>query len=141
MKIKISTFTLPQWRASLLACASLALASAAFAHDDDAKGSDAHGHAGTHHHDHEDADAAIGEPGQAAQVNRTIEITMSDAMRYTPSDIRVKRGETIRFAVKNAGKVRHEMNLGTQQELLEHLELMKKFPDMVHDEPSKLSLV
>lgn len=65
---------------------------------------------------------------------------MSDAMRYTPSDIQVKQGETVRFIVKNNGKVKHELSLGTEKELLEHLEQMKKFPDMEHDEPSKISL-
>ena len=61
-------------------------------------------------------------------------------MRYTPSDIQVKKGETIRFAVKNSGQVTHEMSLGTEKELLEHLEVMKKFPGMEHDEPGKLTL-
>jgi uncharacterized cupredoxin-like copper-binding protein len=61
-------------------------------------------------------------------------------MRYTPSEIQVKKGETIRFVVKNVGKVSHEMSLGTEKELLEHLEQMKKFPGMEHDEPSKITL-
>ena len=61
-------------------------------------------------------------------------------MRYTPSDIRVKKGETIRFAVKNSGQLAHEMSLGTEKELLEHLEVMKRFPSMEHDEPNKLTL-
>ena len=91
-------------------------------------------HAGGH------GESAIGKPGVAAKVNRTIAVEMSDAMRYTPSDIEVKKGETIRFAVKNTGQVTHEMSLGTEKELLEHLEVMKKFPGMEHDEPGKLTL-
>lgn len=91
-------------------------------------------HAGGH------GESAIGKPGVAAKVNRTIAVEMSDAMRYTPSDIQVKKGETIRFAVKNSGQVTHEMSLGTEKELLEHLEVMKKFPGMEHDEPGKLTL-
>lgn len=91
-------------------------------------------HAGGH------GESAIGKPGVAAKVNRTIAVEMSDAMRYTPSDIQVKKGETIRFAVKNSGQVTHEMSLGTEKELLAHLEVMKKFPGMEHDEPGKLTL-
>ena len=91
-------------------------------------------HAGGH------GESAIGKPGVAAKVNRTIAVEMSDAMRYTPSDIEVKKGETIRFAVKNSGQVTHEMSLGTEKEILEHLEVMKKFPGMEHDEPGKLTL-
>src|SRR5688572_20268697 len=60
---------------------------------------------------------------------------MSDKMRFDPSYITVKQGETIRFTVKNNGKLMHEMVFGTPQELKEHADLMKKFPDMEHDEP------
>lgn len=91
-------------------------------------------HAGGHD------ESAIGKPGVAAKVSRTITVDMADTMRYTPSNITVKKGETIRFVVKNSGQVSHEMSLGTEKELLEHLEVMKKFPDMEHDEPGKLTL-
>ncbi len=60
---------------------------------------------------------------------------MSDAMRFTPAAIDVKRGETIRFEVANSGKVMHEMVLGTLQDLKEHAEMMRKHPGMEHDEP------
>jgi uncharacterized cupredoxin-like copper-binding protein len=67
-------------------------------------------------------------------------VDMNDAMRFTPSQITVKRGETIRFAVTNSGRLKHEMVLGTAKELREHAELMKKFPEMEHDEPNELGL-
>jgi uncharacterized cupredoxin-like copper-binding protein len=95
-------------------------------------------HAGGHSHG--DDETAIGKPGIAAKAARTITVTMSDNMRYTPSNIQVKQGETVRFIVKNVGQIKHELSLGTQKELLEHLEQMKKFPDMEHDEPSKITL-
>jgi uncharacterized cupredoxin-like copper-binding protein len=95
-------------------------------------------HAGGHGHDIEET--AIGKPGVASKVSRTITVDMSDNMRYTPTNIRIKQGETVRFIVRNKGQVKHELSLGTQQELLEHLEQMKKFPDMEHDEPSKVTL-
>ena len=97
---------------------------------------------GTHSggHGHADEETAIGKPGVTTKVNRTIAVDMADTMRYTPSDIQVKRGETIRFVIKNSGQVKHELSLGTEKELLEHLEQMKKFPDMEHDEPSKVTL-
>lgn len=50
------------------------------------------------------------------------------------------QGETVRFIVSNSGQIKHELSLGTEQELLAHLELMKKFPDMVHDEPNSITL-
>ena len=65
---------------------------------------------------------------------------MSDAMRFTPASVTVKKGETIRFVVKNSGKLKHEMVLGTAKELREHAELMKKFPEMEHADPNQLSV-
>lgn len=66
---------------------------------------------------------------------RTIRIRMGDDMRFRPDRIEVREGETIRFVVRNAGKVLHEMVIGTEGELQEHAALMKKFPGMEHDEP------
>jgi uncharacterized cupredoxin-like copper-binding protein len=73
--------------------------------------------------------------GDAAKVTRTIEVVMTDAMRFTPDRIEVREGETIRFVHRNPGRVMHEFVLGTKQELDEHAELMKRFPNMEHDEP------
>ena len=66
---------------------------------------------------------------------RTVTIRMTDDMRFRPARIEVREGETLRFVVHNAGKVLHEMVIGTGQELQEHAALMKKFPGMEHDEP------
>ena len=95
-------------------------------------------HAGGHGHATDET--AIGKPGVAAKVNRTIAVDMADTLRYTPSNIQVKRGETIRFVIQNSGQTKHELSLGTEKELLAHLEEMKKFPEMEHDEPNKLTL-
>jgi uncharacterized cupredoxin-like copper-binding protein len=73
--------------------------------------------------------------GTAKSVSRTIEVRMTDNMRFTPERIEVRQGETIRFVLPNAGKQMHEFVLGTKQELNDHAALMKKFPKMEHDEP------
>ena len=73
--------------------------------------------------------------GDAKAVTRTIEITMLDTMRFVPEQITVKQGETVRLTVKNVGKVMHELVIGTKQELDMHAEMMKKHPNMEHDEP------
>ena len=78
---------------------------------------------------------AFGREGDPKKAARTIKIDMADTMRYSPSAITVKKGETVRFEVKNSGKVMHEIVLGTMQELKEHAELMRKHPGMEHEEP------
>ena len=73
--------------------------------------------------------------GEAKSVTRTIEVTMTDKMRFTPDNIEVRQGETVRFFHRNTGQVKHEFVLGTKKDLDEHAALMKKFPNMEHDEP------
>ena len=93
--------------------------------------------AGTHAGGHDDA---IGVPGDAAKVTRTIAVDMSDNMRFTPARISVRRGETIRFRVTNSGRLKHELVLGTKQELEEHYKAMLKFPEMEHEEANMITL-
>ena len=84
--------------------------------------------------------AELGKPGDASKVSRTIEVRMGDDMRFKPATIRVKRGETVKFVVKNNGRLQHEMVLGTMRELKEHAALMRKFPEMEHDDPNAVAV-
>lgn len=67
---------------------------------------------------------AWGIAGDPQQVSRSIEISMSDQMRFSPALIEVKQGETIRFISHNAGQIEHEFVLGTQAELQQHAGMM-----------------
>jgi len=80
-------------------------------------------------------DTAFGRPGDSRSVTRTIDVDMTDNMKFTPSRITVREGDTIRFNVKNSGRKRHEMVIGTMQELKEHAEVMRKHRGMKHDAP------
>ncbi|HSV36164.1 MAG TPA: cupredoxin family protein [Ramlibacter sp.] len=73
--------------------------------------------------------------GDAKAVTRTIQVELTDQMRFKPDRIAVKEGETVKFVVKNRGKMLHEMVLGTRQELDAHAAVMLKHPNMEHDEP------
>ena len=96
--------------------------------------------AGQHAGGHDDHQAAsYGVPGEAAQVNRTIEVRAHD-MRYTPAAITVRRGETIKFVVKGTDNMPHEFVLGDAQSLKEHAEMMRRFPDMEHDDPNMIKM-
>lgn len=66
--------------------------------------------------------------GDPARVSRTIEIRMSDDMRFTPDRLTVREGETVRLRAVNRGRVLHEIVIGTPEELAAHAELMKKTP-------------
>lgn len=78
----------------------------------------------------------FGQEGNPKKVTRTIRVDMADSMRFTPADITIRRGETVKFVVHNGGRLLHEMVLGTRQALQDHAELMKKFPEMEHADPN-----
>jgi uncharacterized cupredoxin-like copper-binding protein len=81
-----------------------------------------------------------GKPGDPSRVSRAIEVTMDDSMRFTPDKIDVKAGETIRFFVKNTGRIPHEMVIGSMDELKAHAEMMRQMPGMEHAEPNMVTL-
>ena len=91
-------------------------------------------HAGGH------GEAAIGKPGMASKVTRTVQVDMKDDMRFHVDTFKAKRGETIRFVIKNSGALKHEMVLGTEKDLKDHYEVMKKNPEMEHAEPNMVTL-
>ena len=92
-------------------------------------------------HEEEDGHAqAVGRPGDAKKVSRTIHVVMSDDMKFTPANVNVKRGETIKFLVRNAGAIKHEMVIGSTAELKEHAEMMRKMPGMEHADPNMITL-
>jgi uncharacterized cupredoxin-like copper-binding protein len=78
---------------------------------------------------------AWGIAGDPKAARRTIEVGMTDNMRFSPDNIEVRQGETVKFVVRNAGKVMHEFVIGTKKDLDEHAAMMVKFPTMEHDEP------
>lgn len=91
-------------------------------------------------HDHGTEISAAGQAGSLDKVSRIIKINALDTMRYDKKDIQAKPGETIRFVVTNAGKIKHEFAIGTREEQLEHAEMMASMPDMKHEEGNVISL-
>jgi len=61
--------------------------------------------------------------------------------RPEPARIEVRRGEQIRFIVSNDGIFNHEFILATVAENRKHGELMKKYPDMEHEDPNAITVV
>jgi putative spermidine/putrescine transport system substrate-binding protein len=83
---------------------------------------------------------SIGQPGVPVEVSRTIAVTMSDNMRFTPDRIQARKGETIRFVLQNQGRMRHEFVLGDKDALIRHAAMMQMMPDMQHSGPNMASL-
>ena len=110
---------------ALIALAGVLLAETALA----GPGAPGHSHAGF----------SAGEPGNPKKPSRTIQITMREAdgkMEFVPDAIQVRKGEQIKFVLRNNGALDHEFVLATVKDNLKHGELMKKYPDMEHDDPN-----
>lgn len=91
------------------------------------------------HDKHAHQSYSAGEPGNPKKASRTVEVDMSE-MKYTPASIEVKRGEQIRFVIRNVGEDDHEFLLATTEENLKHAEDMQKHPHMAHEEPNAVRL-
>lgn len=95
---------------------------------------------GGHAHHDAAAQSAAGQPGDSGKVTRTVNVTMRDTMRFAPEAIVVKAGETVRFVVRNLGKVDHEMVIGTASELQAHAQMMRGMPADKHAGPNQVTL-
>ena len=88
---------------------------------------------------HTDHVFAAGEPGDPNKPFRTVEMTMTDGpgtMAYKPDKIEVKKGEQIKFMLKNVGMVDHEFLIDSFENNAKHKKEMEKNPEMDHDEPN-----
>jgi len=93
-------------------------------------------------HSH-DRSFSAGEPGDAKQPARIVQVIMREAdgkMMYVPNRLEIRRGEQVRFLLRNIGTLEHEFVLASPQENLKHAALMEKYPDMQHEEPNARSV-
>ncbi len=84
-----------------------------------------------------------GEPGNPKRPARVLQIIMKEEdgkMLFIPDRVEVKKGEQIRFVLRNNGELAHEFMLASREENDKHAELMKKYPDMEHDDPNGKTL-
>ena len=89
-----------------------------------------------HHHREE---TAWGTPGDPKKPARVVQVVMREAdgrMLFVPDRIEIRRGEQIRFLLRNNGEIDHEFVVATLEENLRHGEAMKAHPDMAHDDPN-----
>ena len=89
-------------------------------------------------HDH-GQDSAFGQPGDPKKPARIVRIEMREAdgrMLFVPDRVVVRPGEQIRFQLRNAGEIDHELVLATLEQNLAHMKAMEAAPEMAHEEPN-----
>ncbi len=88
---------------------------------------------------HHDGEVAYGKPGDTKKPARIVQIAMGERdgkMQFIPNRIEVRRGEQVKFQLRNNGELDHELVLATLEENLKHAIEMQKNPDMEHDDPN-----
>ena len=98
-----------------------------------------HAHKHGHAHSGSDSSTIVGKPGNPENVSRTIELQMT-FKHFKPSKLHVKKGETVKFVLKNVSEKKHEIMIGTMEELKEHTKAMRKNPDWVHVDPNQVAV-
>lgn len=76
-------------------------------------------------HGHHTHSVDWGAPGEPGRVNRSIEVVMGDIF-FEPESIEANEGDTVRFVIRNTGKLVHEFNIGTHHMHQEHREEMAR---------------
>jgi Cu+-exporting ATPase len=72
-------------------------------------------------------------------VDRVVQVSTTDTLRFTPEQLTVRVGETIAFEISNPGVVPHEFFLGTVAEQLAHEQEMASGGPM-HAEPGQVDV-
>ena len=93
---------------------------------------------------HSHASFSAGEPGDPKKPARVVQISMKEEdgkMLFIPQRVEVKRGEQVKFILRNNGELDHEFVLATTEENLQHAEEMKKNPEMEHDDPNAKRII
>lgn len=92
---------------------------------------------------HDDKHFSAGEPGNPKLHARIVTVTMRDdegKMRFEPARLTIRKGEQVRFIISNVGTLKHEFTLASVADNNKHAEIMKKYPDMEHDDPNAKSV-
>lgn len=113
-------------------------------------------------HGHSHAGFAAGEPGDPKKPARIVQVTFRETdgrraslvekaatvvdgktgdvehktMVFIPDRVEIRKGEQVRFVLRNNGEIDHEFVLATREENDKHAEEMQKNPEMEHDDPN-----
>ena len=85
-----------------------------------------------------DMSGAFGEPADASEADRTIEVTVDNDLAFEPAEFEVAAGEVVTFRITNTGDVEHEFVLGDEQAQQQMADEMAEGGDD-HGETGKMS--
>jgi uncharacterized cupredoxin-like copper-binding protein len=74
------------------------------------------------------------------QAPRTVQVQMTDELRFEPAEFTFRAGETVRFEVTNAGAIVHEFLIGDEAAQEEFEMEMSEGDGMAHDTDAGVSV-
>jgi uncharacterized cupredoxin-like copper-binding protein len=86
---------------------------------------------------------SFGEPAEASEATRVIEITTNDNFTFDPDELTVEAGEVVTFRVTNDGKIPHDFTIGDAETQDDHEEEMQNIAGsdaMGMDDPNAFAL-
>lgn len=85
-------------------------------------------------------ETAYGQPGNPKQGSRVINVTMRETddgkMVFIPNRFEIRKGEQVKFVLRNNGALDHEIVIATLAENMKHAIEMAKNPEMEHEDPN-----
>tara|TARA_R110002074_G_scaffold99392_1_gene214721 strand:+ start:23766 stop:24410 length:645 start_codon:yes stop_codon:yes gene_type:complete len=92
-------------------------------------------------HEHDAGLSPVGRPAAQQEATRTIDVSAFDTMRYAfLSATDIKQGDIVKFVITNKGEIPHEFSIGDEAEQEKHRAMMRKMPDMVHQDASTVTI-
>ena len=97
------------------------------------EGTDQHAHQEDAHGDHTHMGSAVGQPAEATDATKTVEVSLLDSMKFEFAGLPdIQNGDIVKFVVTNQGKLTHEFSIGNAEEQDAHRKMMQQMPDMQH---------
>jgi len=85
--------------------------------------------------------SACGEPAKLEEVTKTIHLDAADEMKFNfKQELKIKKGDVVKFVVTNTGKINHEFSIGNESEQEKHRAMMRNMPDMVHEDGNSITV-
>jgi uncharacterized cupredoxin-like copper-binding protein len=138
LSTSIALTTINNFETSMKHILTIALISLSFASY--ASGSGGHSH-GQDDHGKNNAASSVGKPANPNSATKTIHVSLLDTMRYQfEPKLSIRSGEVVRFILNNKGQIRHEFSIGNAEEQHKHLQMMRRMPNMVHEDGNSVTL-
>jgi uncharacterized cupredoxin-like copper-binding protein len=92
-------------------------------------------------HQHDSMESSAGHPASEELAKKAVHVFAMDTMQFEffpQPDL--NPGDVVKFVITNQGKVAHEFSIGDRSQQEAHREMMRKMPDMVHDDGTTVTI-